>query len=190
MRSVHAGLEAQNEAAEIKIRAERRLGQELMQLEKAVGGRPSEKTPDVVSGVSDGNGDSQVTLADLGISYKQSSQWQLLAFVPQDEFDKQIAKVKAGGTELSTAGMVRFGRRFKKKQLSPPEEILESTVDGETPTTCEIAETTREVLTTPKKAEPEPGLATKEQNQAGSMIEPDDAETLGEMMEVSEGLEP
>ena len=58
-------------AAEIKIRAERRAGELLAEMEKAKGQlrrgetmTPRESTP---------------TLADLNITKKQSSQWQVMA---------------------------------------------------------------------------------------------------------------
>ena len=57
-------------AAEIKLRAERKLGDALAGMEKNVGGRPS-KTSDTMSPVS---------LEDLDITKKQSSRWQKVAY--------------------------------------------------------------------------------------------------------------
>lgn len=54
--------------------AERRAGQLLKGMEKAKGGRPPKKTPDIVSGVP--------SLSDLGVTEKQSSRWQLMAEHP------------------------------------------------------------------------------------------------------------
>ncbi len=61
-----------------------RAGELLKDLEKAVGGRPSEKTPAAKEGVS------KAPLKDLGISHKQSSNWQRLAAVPQAIFDDEL----------------------------------------------------------------------------------------------------
>ncbi len=71
-------VELERQACEIRLRAERRVEQLLKVMEKAEGGRPTEKTPAVASGVS--------SLADLGVSHKQSSQWQKLAKVAEQEF--------------------------------------------------------------------------------------------------------
>ena len=60
-RSIGAARDAQNDCAELKIRAERRMGEELARIEKNAGGRPAavpasaavpEKTGDIVSPVS------------------------------------------------------------------------------------------------------------------------------------------
>jgi hypothetical protein len=75
-------IEAERQACEIRLRAERKAGQLLAQMDKAKGGRPTE-TPRVDRGVSE-------TLSDLGISYDQSSQWQKLGAVPQDKFDRAL----------------------------------------------------------------------------------------------------
>src|ERR1700687_6107773 len=40
LRSIDAARDAQNDCAEIKIRAERRMGEELARIEKNAGGRP------------------------------------------------------------------------------------------------------------------------------------------------------
>jgi hypothetical protein len=74
--------DAERRAAEIRLRAERKAGQLLAKMPKANGGRPR-KTPSPGAAVS-------TTLADLGISDKQSSQWQKLGAMPQREFDLAI----------------------------------------------------------------------------------------------------
>jgi hypothetical protein len=76
-------VEAERRCCEIRLRAERKAGQLLAQMEKAKGGRPSDKTPAAAEGVS--------TLRDLGITEKQSSQWQKLAAVSSEEFEAALA---------------------------------------------------------------------------------------------------
>src|SRR5687767_13746949 len=72
LKQQNESLEIQNEAAEIKIRAERRAGELLADMEKSEGGRPV-KTADIVSVVS------PPKLSELGIAHKQSERWQKVA---------------------------------------------------------------------------------------------------------------
>ena len=75
LRNIGAGLQEQNRVAEIKIRAERHLGQALARLAKAKGGgdqRSNHRSRDATGG--------QPTLADIGITKTQSSRcrpWRL-----------------------------------------------------------------------------------------------------------------
>jgi len=115
LRDIRAGLQEQNRAAATKIRAERVIGDKLGQLEKATGGRPSKKTPDTLSGVSGGPDNDLPTLAELGISHKQSSRWQAVASVPEDVFAQYISEGIDGGMEITTAGFMRFAGRLENK---------------------------------------------------------------------------
>jgi hypothetical protein len=57
-------------------------------------GRPKKTSPDV-------------TLSDLGISRKQSSDWQKLAEIPADEFEEYLALTPKPSTQ---AALRRFGK--------------------------------------------------------------------------------
>jgi len=106
-----------NHAAEYKIRAERRLGQELARMPKHPGGRP-QKTGDNMSPVS-----STPTLEDLDIHKKQSERVQAIARVPDEVFEKRVAEVKASEVdELTSREFVRLGKReaAKEKPAVPP----------------------------------------------------------------------
>lgn len=74
--------DAERQCAEIRLRAERRAGELLLQMDKAKGGRPS-KTGSVVEPVS--------TLEALGVTRKQSSTWQQLAGLPQHQFEAALS---------------------------------------------------------------------------------------------------
>lgn len=96
------GLEMINDAAEIKLRAERRAGEILADMEKQQGAR------DGKTGLHD------VTplpprLSSLGIAKHESARWQHMAAIPEAEFEQHVAKTKAAGKELSTAGVLRLG---------------------------------------------------------------------------------
>lgn len=92
------GLEAQNNAAEFKLRSERRLGEMLKQMELRAG-RPGKKNATGTSSISQ--------LKALGISQNQSSHWQQLAAVPARRFEGYLAHARAGEEEITTAGVLR-----------------------------------------------------------------------------------
>jgi len=79
-------LDLQNRAAEIKLRAERRAGELLRQMEKSKGGRPAEKAQETSDTTS------PVSLEDIGITKKQSSRWQKESEVPEEKFESFVAE--------------------------------------------------------------------------------------------------
>jgi hypothetical protein len=87
-------VEAERRACEIRLRAERKAGQLLRQMEKNKGGRPAKTGGDELP-VS--------TLSDAKISKAQSSRWQQLADIPQTDFDQAIAEAD----RPSTNGIIR-----------------------------------------------------------------------------------
>lgn len=92
-------IEIRNErwAIEIRIRAERRCGQLLAQRERPRGNRH--------------RASHDTTLKDLGISDDQSSRWQKLAAVPQNEFEASF--VSPG--KASTNGIIkRYARKLRR----------------------------------------------------------------------------
>ena len=75
-----AGLEAQNQFAEIKLRAERKAGEFLQGLERKAGART-----DLTS--VHGGTRLKETMRDAGISKITAFRWQQAATVPEDEFE-------------------------------------------------------------------------------------------------------
>ena len=73
--TVHSCLELQNQAAELKLRAERKLGELLQETVPHGGGRPTENPLHDERGL-------KLALADQGISEIQSHRWQKVASVP------------------------------------------------------------------------------------------------------------
>jgi len=124
------------DAAEIRIRAERRLG-EMLAAQKVDGGlKPAatlKRGPVVVTN------DHGAKLADAGISKDLSSRAQKLAAVPKEEFEAEMGdwreRVQAEGARVS-ARLVKAGERELAKQPDPEpwndegapsiEELLES----------------------------------------------------------------
>jgi len=92
-----------NYANEIKNRAARKGGELLKEMKERgelfQGGRPSEKEEDCsIKNLSSADdrliGQKTTTLEELGISRNQSSEWQQLAEVPEDEFEDYIQECK------------------------------------------------------------------------------------------------
>lgn len=94
----NASVATVNNATEIRLLAERQMGEFLKQMPKNDGGRP-EKTGSDARPVSA----KPETLREIGITKDQSSRAQKLAAIPEPEFRERIAVAKCDGGKLSTA---------------------------------------------------------------------------------------
>lgn len=101
--------ENERRACEIRLRAERKAGQLLAETEKAKGSLRRGNT------VSPRGNEQTETLADRGVSKKQSSDWQKLADVPQEQFDAALADPT---TKSTTAGIIRANAEPKSNPVS------------------------------------------------------------------------
>ena len=99
------GLEQQNAAAEVRLRAERRAGEMLAKMALHSGDR---------RGADAGE---RVTLTDLGVSKDQSARWQKLARVTAGDFDAHVTAVKGRGEELTTAGLLRLAKPARRRTM-------------------------------------------------------------------------
>lgn len=99
IKSAALGLELQNRAAELKLRAERKAGKLLSDLKLRGGDRKSTQ------------GEDRLKLADFGISQNQSKRWQKEAAIPEDEFLCYVRSASQLGEEVTTAGLLRLSPR-------------------------------------------------------------------------------
>lgn len=99
-------LEMQNMIAEIKIRAERKAGELLKEIPKETG-----KRVDLTSSVD------STKLQSVGISRNQSSDWQKIADIPEDKFEKHIAEMKDSKEELTTASVIKLAKETKREEI-------------------------------------------------------------------------
>lgn len=107
-------------ATEIKVRAERRAGEMLAEMGVRAGNPQLSKATTIAP-----------TLANLGISRDQSSRWQKLAAVPEDQFEKAVEAAKQVAGEVTTAAMLRLRQeRPAPAQRDEPDDEIEG---GEEP---------------------------------------------------------
>jgi hypothetical protein len=116
-------LEMQNMAAEIRIRAERRAGQLLLDMEKNPGtrgeGRPRKDGTKRRSSRPTAN---PPTLEEIGISKDQSAKWQRIALLVDDAtFEKALVQAREKNGELTTAALLREIREI----VTPTETVVE-----------------------------------------------------------------
>lgn len=112
-RAAKLGLEAANHAAEVKLRAERKAGELLQQLERAPGARTDVQPADSLSAGSE----YRQTLRDTGVEERTAQRWQTVATVPDEVFEELIAEtVNAGDKELTSALALRKAQELKRQQ--------------------------------------------------------------------------
>lgn len=92
-----------NRATEIRLLAERQMGEFLKAMPKADGG-------DATRARSGATTEQPQRLRDIGISKDQSSRAQQIADIPAEEFAERIAVAKASGGKLSTASVLESPR--------------------------------------------------------------------------------
>ena len=106
-RAAKLGLEAQNEAAEIKLRAERMAGEMLGQLKRGGGGdRKSEQ----IKNTSVGNliSEYREVLDEQEIPNTTAHRWQSLSKLPDQSFENYIHEKQDKMEEITTAGALRL----------------------------------------------------------------------------------
>jgi len=102
------GIEMINDAAELKLRAERQAGELLAGMEKAKGGGDT-STGNRVQPVQE-----PPTLSDLGVEKWQAARWQQISEMPQDNFEQYIAETRSEQAEVTTAGVLRLAQLIKR----------------------------------------------------------------------------
>jgi len=100
-------------ATEIKVRAERRAGQMLAEMPKQAGARGSGKK------VESHDATPLRTLADIGITKSDSSRWQKLAAVSDQQFEHAVAAAKEVAGEVTTAAMLRAAKAYEPVKEVP-----------------------------------------------------------------------
>jgi hypothetical protein len=111
MRERKASEEAERQACEIRIRAERRAGELLRDIEKAVGNQHT-KAASPHDGKKQTKGEQ---ISALGVSAKQAENWQKLAAVPEETFEQELAQQE----RPTTSGIIRAAEPPKTNPVRP-----------------------------------------------------------------------
>lgn len=116
MKQAGDGLQAQNYAAEIKLRAERRGGELLRELERAPGARTDVQPHSTMEQGSE----YRAALTDNNIAPVTAHRWQAIASIPEDQFDEVISGTLASDeyAELTTNLMLRKAQEIKRQRRS------------------------------------------------------------------------
>lgn len=108
-RAAKLGLEAYNHAAEVKVRAERKAGEMLAQLERGKTG------PKELSNKPLTNSPYREVLREHSINDMTASRWQQLASLPEQEFERRVEETR-GEAPITTTGLVREITREQIKE--------------------------------------------------------------------------
>ena len=103
------GIEAVQQAQEIVRRAERDMG---LMLPEVTGGRGGNKASNTM------------LLGDLGIERMQSSRFQKIAQLPDEEFEAWVSSCRESGEELTQAAALRLAADFFADPIDKPEREL------------------------------------------------------------------
>lgn len=110
-RAAKLGLEAYNHAAEVKVRAERKAGEFLRQLERGNGNQYTVQHSSVESSTSE----YREVLDDNEIPNTTAHRWQQLADMPELVFEQHIAETR-GEKPITTSGIVKELRAEQTKK--------------------------------------------------------------------------
>lgn len=117
MKTRVGSLEAQQHAAELKLRAERRLG-EMLAENVVVGGNRRSKSNDA----------TLKTIPD-GITRDNSSRWQRIATLPEPVFEQELATIKEAGDEITTNHFLKLKKMLDKKEKQAEAQSTDDAVE-------------------------------------------------------------
>ena len=121
-KQVGESLEVQNNICEIKLRAERKMGEMLKEMPKdnKGGDRKSSRLHNVTV-------NKPPTLKDIGIEKHESSRYQKIAELPEEKFEEIIKETKEEEKELTEALMLSTAKKIDREiKIKEIEEGIQS----------------------------------------------------------------
>ena len=115
-----------DKATELRTRAERKAGQMLAA--SAASGERATKNGNVNQHTRVSS-ESTPTLSQIGVSRDQSSKWQQVAALTDDEFEDALETTKAITHEISTPKVLRAAAQQARQQHAPP--VMEEGTDDD-----------------------------------------------------------
>ena len=112
------------DASVIKLRAERKLGELLQEIELANSAPGNQHTGPIELDATNPTGG--MSLADLGISKSDSSRSQRVATLPEEEFEQYLTENAEQQREPSTAGILRLVKQRQAQSVMPNQSPLAS----------------------------------------------------------------
>lgn len=109
LRSVEASIESQNDAAEIRLRAERRLGEISQEIEEDGRGRKPKVKAAAPAVITKG-----AKLAELGLKERDARRYEQLAKIPEVKFDELIEETRSKGERLTSSAPLKLVRQDAK----------------------------------------------------------------------------
>lgn len=111
-------LDAEREAANVRLRAERRVGELSKELATAQGRRSDLPTQTLSTAETKSS-----TLSNLGITRQQASRYEALADIPKADFDRALA----GPEKATTAGVLKYNEaRAKVRDPAPAPRVSDA----------------------------------------------------------------
>lgn len=109
-RAAKLGMDASNYAAEIRLRAERKAGELLADLERDAISRGGSRRPTLDAEPSE----YRSVLDETATTRQDANRWQQIAELPVDVFNSALDHMKEIQKEISTSRLVRISRDFQR----------------------------------------------------------------------------
>jgi phage N-6-adenine-methyltransferase len=144
-KAAQLGIDATNKAALIKVKAERKAGEYLAQLDRNQGGDRHSSTFHHGTLKSD----YAQTLEDVQIPKVTAHRWQKMAEVPQPVFEQHVKQVIEAQDELTSAGILRLAASDDAQMRSSSGRNLDALMSSKSDewyTTPDIIEAVNKVM--------------------------------------------
>jgi len=124
-----AGLRAQNEAAQLKILIERKLGKMLTERPKHPGAKGTGSNQ--YRKVPSRSGEVPKNLEELGIHRAEAHRWMMIASIPEAYFEEELERIRATDQEITSVHFYREAQHIKnhatkRKPLNVTEPVYTS----------------------------------------------------------------